>query len=376
MIDLSVVIISDELAPFLDACLDSLARGLSGLSYEVVVVDNASSDTGANLVARRARVGLIRNPVNRGFAAAANQGMAATTGRVVMWLNPDSVLLDEGAVALVRSLDEQPDVGVIGPRILDPDGRLQRSARAFPSYDWAVGHRHSWLTRLLPNNPYSRRYLLGDLDMSVPQPVDWVSGACLLYRRALVDAIGGLDERFFMYCEDVDFCLRAKQAGLSVRYDPRMQVRHQVAGSTRLRPRRMLYERNRSLWRYCKKHFPRRVLVDPVAWAAISGRCGLVVAGNTARGLWGRVADRAAAPVRTGTAEALGRRAARIVASPAKPALDATLSGVGLLGVGAVLGGGRGRGEARGRGTGVLHAGAGRLSRPGVPRDEVPVDGP
>jgi GT2 family glycosyltransferase len=287
MIDLSVVVVGYQSAPFLDACLDSIDRALSALSYEVVVVDNASSDASADLLAGRARVRLIRNPVNRGFAAAANQGIAATTGRVVMWLNPDSVLLDDGAAALVRTLDERPDVGVIGPRILDPDGRLQRSARAFPSYDWAVGHRHSWLTRLLPNNPYSRRYLLADLDMSAAQDVDWVSGACLLHRRALVDAMGGLDERFFMYCEDVDFCLRARQAGLAVRYDPRMQVRHQVAGSTRLRPRRMLYERHRSLWRYYKKHFPRRVLVDPVAWAAIWGRCGLVVAGDTVRGLWG-----------------------------------------------------------------------------------------
>jgi N-acetylglucosaminyl-diphospho-decaprenol L-rhamnosyltransferase len=288
VIDLSVIVVSYESAPFLDACLDSLDRHLSGLAYEVAVVDNASADASAGLVARRARVALIANRVNRGFAAAVNQGLTATTGRVVMWLNPDSVLLDAGALALVRTLDEEPEVGVIGPRILDPDGGLQRSARAFPSYDWAVGHRHSLLTRLLPNNPYSRRYLLGDLDMSSPQDVDWVSGACLLHRRALVDEIGGLDERFFMYCEDVDFCLRAKRAGRAVRYDPRMRVRHQVAGSTRLRPRRMLYERHRSLWRYYRKHFPRRLLVDPVAWAAIWGRCGLVVAGDATRGLWGR----------------------------------------------------------------------------------------
>ena len=124
--------------------------------------------------------------------------------------------------------------------------------------------------------------------MSSAQDVDWVSGACLLHRRALVDEIGALDERFFMYCEDVDFCLRAKQAGRIVRYDPRMRVSHQVAGSTRRRRRRMLYERHRSLWRYYKKHFPRRLLIDPVAWAAIWGRCGLVVAGDAARSLWGR----------------------------------------------------------------------------------------
>jgi len=288
MIDVSVLVVSHQSSRFLPRCLVSVARQASGLSVETVVVDNASADGSADIARGRPGVEVIANPVNRGFAAAVNQGLAATTGRHVLWLNPDAALVDHGLGALVAYLDAHPAVGIVGPRILDPDGGLQRSARAFPSYDWAVGHRHSLLTRLFPNNPYSRRYLLGDLDPSEPRVVDWVSGAALLHRRALVERIGGLDEAFFMYCEDIDFCLRARHAGWTTAYHPALVVEHEVAGSTRARSRAMLFERHRSLWRYYRKHFTRNPLVDPVAWAAIWSRCGLVIAQDAARSLWRR----------------------------------------------------------------------------------------
>lgn len=288
MIDVSVLVVSHQSSRFLPRCLESVAHRASGLSVETVVIDNASTDGSAAIAGGRPGVAVIANPVNRGFAAAVNQGLAVTTGRYVLWLNPDAALVGDGLRALVAHLDAQPSVGIVGPRILDPDGGLQRSARAFPSYDWAVGHRHSLLTRLVPNNPYSRRYLLGDLDPSAPRAVDWVSGAALLHRRALVERIGGLDEAFFMYCEDVDFCLRARRAGWTTVYHPALVVEHEVAGSTRARSTAMLVERHRSLWRYYKKHFTRSPFVDPVAWAAIWSRCGLVIAQDAARSVWRR----------------------------------------------------------------------------------------
>jgi len=286
MIDVSVLVVSYNSASVLPRCLDSVARQTAGLTLETTVIDNASSDGSADLARARPDVRVIANPVNRGFAAAVNQGLGATAGRYVLWLNPDAALVGDGLRALVAYMDAHPTVGIAGPRILDPDGGLQRSARAFPSYDWAVGHRHSLLTRLFPNNPYSRRYLLSDLDPSRPRAVDWVSGAALLHRRALAEGIGGLDETFFMYCEDVDFCLRARRAGWTTAYHPGLVVEHEVAGSTRSRTRAMLVERHRSLWRYYKKHFRRSPFVDPVAWSAIWGRCGLVIAQDAARSLW------------------------------------------------------------------------------------------
>lgn len=275
---LSVIIVSYESAAFLGACLDSLDRHLADLDVEICVVDNASADESRTIAARHhPRVHVVANERNLGFAAAVNQGLAATTGRYVLWLNPDAVLLDDGARDLVTYLDAHPVVGIVGPKILDPDGRLQRSARAFPSYDWAIGHRHSLLSRLFPANPFSRRYLRSDLDPSAIQDIDWVSGASLVHRRDVSEQLGGLDERFFMYCEDVDFCLRARQRGWTARYHPALTVAHQVAGSTRRRPASMLVERHRSLWRYYQKHFTRHPLVDLVAWSAIWSRCGFVV---------------------------------------------------------------------------------------------------
>lgn len=281
--DLSVIIVTFNSAGYLDACLDGLDAHLGSLTAEICVVDNASDDGTLEIASRRAAsVQIVANARNLGFAAAVNRGLAATSGRYVLWLNPDTVPLDGGARDLVAYLDAHPDVGILGPKILDPGGQLQRSARAFPSYDWALGHRHSLLTRLVPANPYSRRYLRSDLDPSTVQDVDWVSGACLLHRREVSDRLGGLDERFFMYCEDVDFCLRARRAGWSVRYHPALTVTHHVAASTRRRSTMMLVERHRSLWRYYRKHFPRRPHLDAVAWLAIAGRCAFVVAEDLA----------------------------------------------------------------------------------------------
>lgn len=275
---LSVVIVSYDSAAFLGACLDSLDRHLAGLDVEICVVDNGSADDSRDIATRcERRVRVVLNERNLGFAAAVNRGLAATSGRYVLWLNPDAVLLNDGARELITYLETHPVVGIVGPKILDPDGQLQRSARAFPSYDWSIGHRHSLLSRLFPANPFSRRYLRSDLDPSVIQDTDWVSGACLLHRRDVSEQLGGLDERFFMYCEDVDFCLRARQRGWTVRYHPALTIAHHVAGSTRRRPAKMLVERHRSLWRYYQKHFTRHPLIDLVAWSAIWSRCGLVV---------------------------------------------------------------------------------------------------
>lgn len=276
---LTVVIVNYNGGRFLQECLTAVRRHLAGLPHEVVLVDNASADDSLDVVRREFPwVRLVAQGRNLGFAAAVNRGLAASCGRYVLWLNPDAVLLDEGIKTLVAYLDEHPTVGIVGPQLVDPDGRIQQSARAFPSYLWPVAHRRSIWTRFLPRNPYSRRYLRSDADPTRVQEVDWVSGACLLHRRRVADAIGGLDERFFMYCEDVDFCLRARQHGWVVHYHPGARVLHRIGGSTETAERAMLVERHRSLWRYYLKHFPRRRAIDPIAWAVIWGRCGFAVA--------------------------------------------------------------------------------------------------
>ncbi len=277
--DLSVIIVNYNAAPYLARCLNSIESCLWGITCEVCVVDNASTDCTRMLIGNRfPGVQLIANDRNLGFAAGVNQGLERTHGRYVLWLNPDAEILNEGVRELLRYLDSAPKVGIIGPQIVDSDGGIQLSCRSFPSYRTVLCHRYSLLTRLRPQNHYSRDYLHTDWDHASLREVDWVSGACLLHRRELLDDLGGLDERFFMYCEDVDFCLRARQAGWKVHYHPAMRVLHHIGGSSRQSPVLMAIERHRSMWRYYAKHFQRNSLQDTTVGAGILGRCVLMMA--------------------------------------------------------------------------------------------------
>lgn len=277
--ELSIIIVNYNAAPFLSRCVESIEAFIAGAPHEVCLVDNASTDGSLTLVRNRfPRVRLIANDRNLGFAAAINQGLRATHGRYVLWLNPDSELLDGGLPELVRYLDRNTAVGIVGPQILDWDGAVQLSCRSFPSYGTALFHRHSLLTRWFPANRYSRRYLHTGWDHGQVREVDWVSGACLLHRRQLVREIGPADERFFMYCEDVDFCLRARRRNWAVHYHPGARVRHCIGGSSRLAATRTSIERHRSMWRYYAKHFGRSPVKDAVVGAAIWGRCGWALA--------------------------------------------------------------------------------------------------
>ncbi|MGH7775218.1 MAG: glycosyltransferase family 2 protein [Candidatus Binatia bacterium] len=272
--DLSVIIVNYNAASYLARCLTSIESCLSGITYEICLVDNASTDGSRILIGDRfPSLQLIANDRNLGFAAGVNQGLERTHGRYVLWLNPDAEILDGGMAELLRYLNLQPKVGIIGPQIVDSDGGIQLSCRSFPSYRTVLFHRYSLLTRWLPQNRYSRDYLHTDWDHAAIREVDWVSGACLLHRRVVLDDIGGLDERFFMYCEDVDFCLRARQAGWKVHYHPGMRVLHHIGGSSRQSPALMAIERHRSMWRYYAKHFQRNLLKDATVGAGILARC-------------------------------------------------------------------------------------------------------
>jgi hypothetical protein len=280
--DLSIVIVNYNAAQFLGRCLTSIAAHLAGIEHEVCVVDNASSDGSLELVKRAfPQVQLVASGRNLGFAAGVNVGLRHTSGRYVLWLNPDSEMLDDGMAELLRYLNTEAGVGIVGSQIVDPDGGLQLSCRSFPSYRTALFNRYSLLTRWFPKNRYTRQYLFTDWDHSTIHEVDWVSGACLLHRRQLIQEIGELDEQFFMYNEDVDFCLRAKKAGWKVHYHPGMRVLHHIAGSSRQVPVRMIIERHRSMWRYYAKHFPRHPVKDALVSLGIGGRCGLRIVGET-----------------------------------------------------------------------------------------------
>ncbi len=233
-LDVSVVIVSYRSREHLPACLDSVRQSLaaSQLSGEVIVVDNASPDGSAQLVATHYPwVRLVANPTNRGFAAAANQGMRLARGRVVVLLNPDTRLVGDALGRLVRFLDEHPTAGAVGPRLRYPDGRTQPSRRRFPTV--LTGFLESTLVQdYWRDNWILRRYYVADRSDDDLQEVDWLVGACLAIRRQALATVGLLDERFFLYSEEVEWFWRLRRAGWRVYYLPEAEVVHVEGGSS------------------------------------------------------------------------------------------------------------------------------------------------
>lgn len=273
-VELSVIIVTYRSRRDIEACLESVRTAVEGLSAEILVVDNASGDGTVEAASAVPGVRVLALKENLGFGAGINAGLRATTGRFVMWVNPDGRLLAGRVREVLDWCEGRPEVGIIGGKVLDPSGAVQRSARAFPSYGAALGHRYSLLTRWWPNNPWSRRYLRREASFEAPEAVDWVSGAFVLHRRDVSDALNGLDERFFMYCEDVDFCKRAWDRGIQVWFHPGIVMEHAIGGSSRQVNRRMIVERHRSIWRYYLKHFRRFWPKDLVVGMVIAARCG------------------------------------------------------------------------------------------------------
>lgn len=251
--DISVVIVSWNTREYLKACLRSVYADQPDV--EVIVVDNASTDGSADMVEHEfPQAKLIRNADNYGFARAANQGIKASSGRYVLLLNPDSKVCPGALKALVEFADSHAEGGLFGPKILNADGSLQSSCRRFPSPQAAL-FRNTFLGRLFPKNRYVAEYLMAEWDHSTPREVDWLSGAALMLRRSMLDEIGLLDERFFMYCEDVDIAYRAKQAGWKAFYFPGATVVHFLAKSSDQAPNRMIWLFHRSMYAFFKKHY-------------------------------------------------------------------------------------------------------------------------
>lgn len=255
--DLSVVIVNWNTRADLNACLRFLLQD-TAIRIETIVVDNASADGSADMVrAEFPHVQLVENKDNLGFAKAANQGIALSQGRYVFLLNPDTEVKPGALPALVRFGDDNSDAGIFGPRILNSDGSLQYSCRRFPTL--AAGlFRNTILGRFFPRNTYLMDYLMASWDHSETRDVDWVSGAAMMIRRELLDDVGRLDERFYMYCEDVDFAYRARQRDWRVAYYPGAVVVHARARSSDKDPNRMIVEFHKSMYRFFRKHYARK----------------------------------------------------------------------------------------------------------------------
>lgn len=255
---LSILIVNYNTGALLRCCLEALWPQLEP-GFEVVLVDNASSDAGVDgLEQDYPGLRLIRNPSNVGYARANNQALRLYRSRHALLLNPD-VTLEPGALATALTyLDAHPEVGILGPRVLGSNGRLDPPARRSFKTPATYLYKMSGLSRLFPRHPRFGRYYLSYLNEMAITEVDAVVGAFLLIRREVVDQIGLLDERFFMYCEDEDWCWRAKQAGWRVVYHPGIVVHHRKGSSTARHPFRMAYHWHRSLFLYHRKNIAPR----------------------------------------------------------------------------------------------------------------------
>lgn len=228
MLDLSIVIVSYNTRDLLRACLQA-ARASEGLTLSITVVDNHSVDGSADMVAAEfPSVDLVRNGTNRGFAAACNQGLSRTASRHVLLLNPDAVVGPATLASMARFLDTHADAGICGPRILRPDGTLGSCGRSEPTVKAELGQWRT-LGRLLGVRPPTCESLLRD----EPFRTDWVEGSCLMIKREAIDRIGPLDERFFLFAEEMDWCHSARAAGWYVYALPGESVMHHVGQSTK-----------------------------------------------------------------------------------------------------------------------------------------------
>ncbi len=269
----AVVIVNYQSYDELHACLASIDR-LCG-PVAVVVVDYESNKESADaLVATNPFITLIRKSTNDGFAVGINCGARAADAPFLLFLNPDCVLEPSACCTLAAWMEAHPDVGASGPRIRNADGTLQASARRFPDLSTAIAGRSSWLTRVLPGNPISKRNLPArDPSLATPVDVDWVSGACMLVRREAFEAVGGMDEGFFLYWEDADFCRRLKTAGWKTVYVPAAGATHIGGRSSRHAAESSLEAFHRSAYRlYCKHSGAAAQLLRPFVLAGLQLR--------------------------------------------------------------------------------------------------------
>ncbi|MCP4578450.1 MAG: glycosyltransferase [Deltaproteobacteria bacterium] len=256
MKSLDVIIVNYNSTPQLLKCIRSLLSLSEGISLRIHVQDNASRKGDVRVVARDfPEVLLTRNSRNYGFAKAVNRAIKNGSAPYVLILNPDTLALPGLLSTTLGYMENHPEVGVLGPKILDSDGVVQGSARSFPNLLTALFGRKSILSKIMPHNPITRENILTVLsDGMNPMEVGWVSGACMLVRRDAIDNVGPFDERFFMYWEDADWCRRMWRKGWKVIYFPEASMIHHVGVSSESNIFRSVLEFHRSIYRLFDKH--------------------------------------------------------------------------------------------------------------------------
>lgn len=272
LVDLSIITVNWKVAELVGQLLDSIAEHTQSISYEIFVVDNDSGDGIGETISRfrkkypQISIQFIENKQNLGFAAANNIAIASASGRYTVLLNPDTALKDDALSSMVHWLDAHEDVGIAGPKLLNSDGTIQPSVRAFPQVmDQALILLK--MHHFVKNAPALQRYFAADFNYKKTQDVDQVMGAAFFIRKEVFSTIGVLDDAFFIWFEEVDFCRRAKSAGYRIAYVATSEIVHH-GGESFAKTFTVLKQKyfNASMKTYFKKHHPQRawVLVLPL----------------------------------------------------------------------------------------------------------------
>jgi len=254
MVDVSIIIVNWNTLDILYNCLESIYKQTHNVDFEVIVIDNASVDGSVEMVKSKFRsVDLIVNSRNRGFAAANNQGITRAKGRYILLLNSDTFVLDNAIAKIVSFADSRPDVAVMGCRVLNPEGTLQQTCFMFPSI-FNMCLSATYLYKIFPGSKFFGREQMTWWDRSDAREVDVVTGCFMLVRREVIEQVGLMDERFFMYGEETDWCYRFRQAGYKVMFAPTAEIIHLGGASSRKVKPEMVLQLRGSILLFIKKY--------------------------------------------------------------------------------------------------------------------------
>ncbi|KPL01799.1 MAG: hypothetical protein AMJ73_09815 [candidate division Zixibacteria bacterium SM1_73] len=252
--DLSIIVVTWNSQEFIQNCLDSIFLSQGNFSSEVIVVDNGSSDETAKIVEELyPQVNLIQNKKNLGYAKANNQGIEEARGEYILLLNPDTQVLEDALSLMYEFVEEHPDVGALGPKLLNPDKTVQASCREFPVFSTLIWEFFG-LSWFFPRSRVFGRWRMGYFDFDKQREVDQPMGSCLMLRRATLEDVGILDENFAMFFNDVDLCFRIKKGGWKISFYPQAKVIHYKGASTRKAKVRMIWLSHLAFHKFFKKH--------------------------------------------------------------------------------------------------------------------------
>jgi N-acetylglucosaminyl-diphospho-decaprenol L-rhamnosyltransferase len=271
LLDLSIIIVNWNTRQLLRDCLQSVYASEGDFAFETVVVDNCSQDASCLMVAEEfPQVHLIKSEINGGYAYGNNLGLRQFHARYYLLLNPDTVLPPDALANMLGFMDSNPQAGIAGPKLVLADGSLDLACkRGFPTPANSF-YKLFGLSRLFPNSKRFGQYNMTYLDPDQVAEVDSVVGAFMMVRGQVVEQIGGLDEAYFMYAEDLDWALRAKQAGWKVYYYPQVTVLHYKRRASEQNSKKARYEFWRAMYIFYRKHYAESTRLG-LHWAVLGG---------------------------------------------------------------------------------------------------------